>query len=146
MMKLDLDGNLLKRTSALESGKVNLNAGNLNATGKATICGLSCPNYSAGSDITSTIFAASGTGYKPTKKGFLLIHSYNSVGSSTISIYNNSGTAIINGKLFNVAPSPNSHGSTCQIACDETFSIRISQQAGTAGTDFWAYFYPMKGN
>lgn len=146
MIKLELDGNLLKRTAALETGKVDIDAGNLNATGKATICGLACPNYSAGSDVTSTIFASSGTGYRPTKKGVLIIKSYNSLSISTISIYRSSGTPVVDTKYFNSSPNPNSSGGTFQILLDENYSIRISQQSGTAGVEYWARFYPMRGN
>ena len=55
MMKLNIQGNLLKRIEFLEAGKANIDADNLTADGKKNIVGLVTPDFTAGVAFSGTI-------------------------------------------------------------------------------------------
>lgn len=99
-------------------------------------------NYGSATDVTSSVFAASGTGYKPTKKGVLLIKVYNSLGYCDINIYKANGTAILARRMNDAPAAYTSAGGTMELLLDTNFSVRITANAGTAGTNYWATFFP----
>ena len=99
-------------------------------------------DYSSGTDVTSSIFAASGTGYKPTKKGVLLIKAYSSFGYCDVYIYDANGTQVFTNRWNDAITTYTAAGGTMELLLDKNFSVRITTNAGTAGTNYWATFFP----
>lgn len=115
--------------AALFNNKVDLDAGNLSATGKETIADLLTPDYTAGIDISASV---TGSGYTALKDG--VIYYFTIPGTSAVDI-------TVNGAYIT------RKGST-------TGSYSVSGSAIVkAGDTFWmglfsggsAYFYPFKG-
>lgn len=99
-------------------------------------------DYSSGSDVTASVFGTE-KGYKPSYKGVLFIKPQNNAATSTISIYNASGTKLSE-KDFNTTSAVS--GTLVPLPVNPSFSYRVSGQYGTLGTDYYATFYPYKSH
>ena len=104
MIKLDVSGYLKKLIDNLSgsittinntlSSKANVSLNNLNATGLKQIVRQNRLAYDYASDVTSSVIAGSGTGYTPSKDGYLFLFGVNASGQSFLHIYNGSGTEL----------------------------------------------------
>ena len=99
-------------------------------------------DYSAGTDVTASVFATSGTGYKPAYKGVLMIKTYNSTAIAYLSVYNASGTLLWE-KAINSAPYPNTSGGLVVLPVSQSYSYRVGHLA--AG-DSYALFCPYRSH
>ena len=99
-------------------------------------------DYSAGTDVTASVFATSGTGYKPAYKGVLMIKTYNSTAIAYLSVYNASGTLLFE-KEINSAPYPNTSGGLVVLPVSQSYSYRVGHLA--AG-DSYALFCPYRSH
>lgn len=130
-------------SAAGEAHFANPSLSNVIDEGRVRALGWGMPNYSQGSEVTSAVFASSGVGFTASKKGVCILRCINSVGQSVIYLY--SGGSLKLQKNFNIS----GYGTTTgllSLSMDVGDSVRIWQSVGTAGGDYWAMFYPFKGN
>lgn len=120
------------------TNKANVDASNFNAAGKSTIVSLCVPDYNAGSDVTASVFASSGTGYQPTKDGVLFVWGKVIVSTGiSIYVYNSEGTQVANLVLGIEDSSSQASGSLRSIPVNKNFSYRCySAPAGCSATFF----------
>lgn len=127
-----------------EAHFANPSLSNVNSTGKATAVGWGMPNYAAGQDVTASVFATSGVGFKPSVKGLLMLKTRNYVAASDFWFYAANGTLLFTKQFNSSEGSFDVSGATTTIPMTPDFSIRIGAQAGTAGSNYWAIFFPYK--
>ena len=125
-----------------ENHFANPDMSNLSATGKSATVALCVPDYNAGSDVTASVFASTGTGYQPTKDGVLYVSA--KIKASDIYvylyIYDREGQSV--GTILLLA-NDNTNGVNVGsfIPVDKNYSYRVP----VTGTGNTARFYPYKG-
>lgn len=141
MIKLDVSGYLKKLIDNLSgsittinntlSSKANVSLNNLNETGRNQIVRQNRLAYEYASDVTSSVIAGSGTGYTPSKDGYLFLFGVNASGQSVLHIYNGSGTELWNMLRNNNGGSGG--GSLTCIPCYKGYYYRSDIYYGNTG-------------
>lgn len=104
--------------------KADTDMNNVTATGKETVVGWGTPDYDSLIDVVSSAYANSGTGYRPTKDGILMVMGRNNGGTCSYFIYDSNGT-LVRTSFWNITAATS--GTLSVLPVSKDYSYRFWQ-------------------